>query len=268
MNYQLGSSQKEQHRLEKQALLYNDAQYLQLDKGINVCEFGCGNGANLWVAESIQDGRYIGLDIQEAQITAAKNKAKERKISNSEFYKITSEAVPVDENWADLSFCRLVLVHNSEPIKLLRSMVRVTKAGGKVLAIEPNNLSYIAYTKPYLNKCYHARVNYMYRPSKGCLDICPQLYYLFQQAALENISIKQHSIYYDSRNPDILKAFYENWIQMLEPVKEELIMHGVINQHDYDAAKIEASEITEGDSIYQSLWVADGVKNLGSLNQQ
>ncbi|WP_139121741.1 class I SAM-dependent methyltransferase, partial [Piscirickettsia litoralis] len=101
-------------------------------------------------------GNYVGLDIQDRQINKAREKALSMQISNADFYLSDARRTPISSGWADLSFCRLVLVHNPQPSHLIAEMVRTAKVQGKVLAIEPNNLSYIAYNKPYLNKCYHA----------------------------------------------------------------------------------------------------------------
>ncbi|ODN42150.1 hypothetical protein [Piscirickettsia litoralis] len=85
---------------------------------------------------------------------------------------------------------------------------------------------------------------------------------MFQLAGLSNIVIRQHPIYIDSRQPKILKSFYKNWLGMLEPVKEELLENEVISLDDIYQAEKEAERINEGDSLYQSLWVAEGIKQV------
>ncbi len=260
MYYHLGSSQNEQQRLEVQTQLFNDAKYIQFEKNMNVCEFGCGSGANLWVAQQLTEGHYIGVDIQEKQIEAAQEKALALNLSNSTFYVADARSTNIPSDWADLTFCRLVLVHNATPLELIKEMVRATKSGGRVLAIEPNNLSHICYNKPYFNKCNKARLNYMYGSGKGTIDICPRLYHLFKQASLDNITIKQHSIYCDSREPGLLKLYYKNWFIMLDNLKEELFKNNNISTEDYQRAAEEVETINEGDSLYQSLWIAEGSK--------
>jgi ubiquinone/menaquinone biosynthesis C-methylase UbiE len=256
--YQLGSHEQEQARLEMQAKIYDDAKYIQFSDEMNICELGCGNGINLWIAENLVNGHYIGVDLQIDQIKAAKGKALSKNLKNVEFLVSNAAKTSVASHWADLTFCRLVLVHNPNPIEVIREMVRITKSNGKILAIEPNNLSHIAYNKPYLNKCYHARVRYMYAHEKGTLDICPQLYHLFKCAGVSNVTIKQHSIYFDSREPKILKELYENWAVMLTTLKDQLLKDNIISTHDYDMAMHEAENINDGDSIYQCLWIAEG----------
>ncbi len=260
MAYHLGSSQNEQERLERQVQLYNDQKFIQFEKNMSVCEFGCGNGANLWIAQQLTEGQYIGVDIQEQQIIKAREKAATLNLTNTKFFVADAAATNIPSDWADLTFCRLVLVHNAKPLELIKEMVRATKQGGRVLAIEPNNLSHICYNKPYFNKCNKARLNYMYGFAKGTLEICPQLYHLFKQAGLDNIIIQQHSIYCDSRQPESLKLYYKNWIIILDNVKDELIRNNIISIEDYQRAVEEAEIVNDGDSLYQSLWIAEGVK--------
>lgn len=261
MHYQLGSHEQEQARLEMQAKIFNDISYIQFSDSMNICELGCGNGINLWIAESLVDGHYIGIDLQAEQIKTAKEKAIAKNLTNVQLLVGNAEKTSVTSHWADLTFCRLLLVHNPDPIEIIREMIRITKLGGRILAIEPASFASIAYNKPYLNKCYHARVRYILAEGKGTLDICPRLYHLFNHAGLRNITIKQHSIYFDSRDPKILKELFANWSVTLTTVKDELIENNIITKHDYEMAMQEAENINEGDSIYQCLWIADGIVN-------
>ena len=65
----------EQYRLDRQAQLYQDERFIKLKDTMSVCEFGCGSGSNLWVAQKLSNGCYVGIDHQEEQIIEAKNKA-------------------------------------------------------------------------------------------------------------------------------------------------------------------------------------------------
>lgn len=260
MPYQLGSREQEKARLESQARLYGDAQkYIRFSESMNVCELGCGPGIHLWIAKNLTQGHYIGVDIQKEQIKTAQEKALLKKLNNVEFILSNADKTPVASNWADLTFCRLVLIHNPQPIDVIQEMVRITKPNGRILAIEPNSSSYIAYNKPYLNKTTHARLNYIYGPGKGTLDICSQLYHLFKRAGVFDITIQQHLIYFDSRQPEILKELYANWAIMLTTLKDTLLKENIISEHDYEMAMQEAETIQDGDSIYQCLWIAEGV---------
>jgi hypothetical protein len=64
-NYSLGASDDEQSRLLLQRELYGDTQNICFRETDSVCEFGCGAGANLWIAQSLSSGRYVGIDVQQ-----------------------------------------------------------------------------------------------------------------------------------------------------------------------------------------------------------
>ena len=260
MTYYLGSDTQEKERLELQAKLYADQAYLTYSSSDHVFELGCGNGGNLWIAEQLTHGHYIGTDIQAEQVRAAQEKATHREFTNTTFYVSDSQPAPIADNWADMAFCRFVLVHVSDPRPLIQELVRVAKPGGQVTVIEPNNRTYIAHNKPHLNKCYQARYHFMYQPGRGSLDICPQLYDLFLQHGLTDITIQQHSIYADARDAALLQALYQNWIGMVRPIKSLLIEAGLITAEDYVLAEQEAESIQPGDCLYQSQWIAVGRK--------
>jgi SAM-dependent methyltransferase len=50
-------------------------------------------------------------------------------------------ALPFDEGTFDCVTCQTALIHSAEPATVVAEMVRVTRPGGFVLAVEPNNLS-------------------------------------------------------------------------------------------------------------------------------
>lgn len=71
-NYSLGSSDQEQRRLYLQREVYGDTLDFEFSPADVVYEFGCGVGATLWLAQAVPEGRYVGIDIQPEQISAAR----------------------------------------------------------------------------------------------------------------------------------------------------------------------------------------------------
>ena len=63
-NYTLGENDKEQTRLSLQSKLYGNKNYIDVAETDKVCEVGCGSGANLYIAEKLEKGQYIGIDVQ------------------------------------------------------------------------------------------------------------------------------------------------------------------------------------------------------------
>ncbi len=51
--------------------------------------------------------------------------------------------IPVDDGYADLTCCRTLLMHLTDPLKAVKEMARVTKRGGTVAAVERGEMNAI-----------------------------------------------------------------------------------------------------------------------------
>lgn len=56
------------------------------------------------------------------------------------FKRADAHALPLPSDTYDVVTCQTVLMHLREPLIALREMVRITKPGGLIIAVEPNNL--------------------------------------------------------------------------------------------------------------------------------
>jgi SAM-dependent methyltransferase len=54
--------------------------------------------------------------------------------------------LPLEDGYADLTCCRTLLMHLTEPLKAVKEMTRVTKTGGSVVAVEGGRMN--AYYDP------------------------------------------------------------------------------------------------------------------------
>ena len=264
--YSLGSSEEEQSRLMLQSQLYGDKKYLTFNKSDTVCEVGCGSGANLEFALTLTQGEYIGIDVQQAQIEAAQDRAITLGLKNTKFICADAANIPLASDSVDATFCRLVLIHLpslSQPspvcLSVFHEMYRITRAGGKLMVIEPDISSYES-SKPSLNKCFQARVKSVYTPSKGTMNISLLLPLLFEAFGLGAIKSVEHIIDVSGKNPKKLSDFYYNWLVMNKSMKCELIAEGHLAEQDYQEAEREVLEINETDFLRQKLWYFEGVK--------
>lgn len=257
--YSLGASATEQQRLEEQQHLYGDAKFITFNETNTVCEVGCGAGANLWIASKLRHGKFLGIDIQAEQVAAARQKAKQLSLTNTEFYLADGRELPLPSNTADVTFCRLVLIHLPDPLPLLREMYRITRPGGKIIAIEPEVTAYDT-SKPALMKCFKTRVEYIYGPGRGSLDVARNLQTLFNQCGLKNVALEKHEIRVTGQEKDTLAKLLLNWLIMNNSAKETMLRECQLTAADFDQAEQEITEITASDYIYQPLWIAQGIK--------
>jgi ubiquinone/menaquinone biosynthesis C-methylase UbiE len=122
---------------------FRDARYwvlrnLGLSQGSSVIEAGCGNGAGLPDILSIvgSKGRVVGTDPTTAFIEGARTRAGQLGTANARFEVGDIRAITSAEGEFDAAFCDKVLIHAGPPKAALGEMVRVTRAGGRVGAIE------------------------------------------------------------------------------------------------------------------------------------
>lgn len=103
-----------------------------------VLDVGCGLGflgRNL--AEFVPYGKIIGVDLDAKLVEEAKKIVDESKLSKIFDFRVgNAYELPVDSNSVDLSICQTLLCHLEEPIKAISEMRRVTKKGGRVVAVE------------------------------------------------------------------------------------------------------------------------------------
>ncbi len=269
--YFLGSSDEEQKRLKIQSEIYGDKKYLIFSKKDIVCEIGCGSGANLDVVAQLGEGEYIGIDIQARQIEAAEKKARELNLKNTKFICKDAKEIPLETESVDVAFCRLVLIHLpllTDPIpawlSLLSEMYRITRVGGKIMVIDADVNVYET-NKPYLNKCYQARCRYVYQPSKGTINICALLPSVFEKMGFGQVRVVKHDIKVSGQEPARLRAFYSNWWGMINSVKDDLVIQGIITEFDLKEAERETIEIKSTDFLKQTLWFFEGVKGKSGL---
>ena len=120
-------------RAAKQVLL----DQLRLGHARSVLDVGCGTGADLIaIAERLpQDGGATGIDVSESMTAEARRRASGLDL-NISFDSGAAANLPYDD--ASFGACRAatVLQHVPDADQVIREMIRVTRPGGRVAALE------------------------------------------------------------------------------------------------------------------------------------
>ena len=96
-------------------------------------DVGCGPGTiTLDIARRVDPGRVVGVDASAAVIEDARSQA--AGVHNLEFRTGDVYSLDIDDGTFDVVHAHQVLQHLPEPVKALREMKRVCKAGGVVAA--------------------------------------------------------------------------------------------------------------------------------------
>ena len=259
--YHLGSSSDEQERLTKQRVLYGDTEGIVFEPTDTVCEVGCGSGVNLWIARQLTQGRYIGVDNQEAHVRAGESQAQKLGLHNAEFIHADGAELPLDDDSCDVAFCRFVLIHQPDPMKILSQMYRVTKQGGRVLTIEPSVRGYyFGPDKPNLVRCFEERSRFVYGGGKGSLDASFDVYSCMTKLGLKERTLRSHLVLVHGSDRERCAFLLKNALGLIAPVARQLIDADLITKDQWQRAQHEASVINDDTIVHQSMIIAEGRK--------
>ena len=118
--------------------LYN---HIGVEEGMKVVDLGCGSGYfTRQMAKRLKtSGKVFGVDINQKLVKAAKLLAKSESLYNVEYSQGNALKLQFPDNYFDLSTCHFLLsrLPKTEPISVIKEMIRVTKVRGKISAIEP-----------------------------------------------------------------------------------------------------------------------------------
>lgn len=134
--YALGHLPAEIQRLKNQgAMLRPITERLLRNAGINdgmrILDLGCGAGdVSILAAQMVgPGGSIVGIDRSQEVLEVAKERAREERLPQITFIQTSIEAFSAREPF-DLVIGRYILIHQPEPIALLRNAARLVRPGG------------------------------------------------------------------------------------------------------------------------------------------
>ena len=119
------------------------ARRLRLDQVCRVADIGCGIGhwGGLLARHLPPGAELIGVERDPANVAGARERfARKAPGLRARFIEGDALALPLDDASVDLATCQTLLIHLDRPADAIAEMVRVTRPGGQVVAVEPNNL--------------------------------------------------------------------------------------------------------------------------------
>lgn len=121
------------------------AQRLELHECRTLADIGCGQGSMaLRLARYLPEGAAVtGVDIERVYVKKAAQLARKNKRLqhvNFEFQQGSAYQIPLADASQEVTVCQTLLIHMEDPKAVLEEMMRVTKPGGLIMAMEPNNL--------------------------------------------------------------------------------------------------------------------------------
>lgn len=236
-SYVHGYSEREMQRLRDQSqgleeLLHTGTIY---PAGAEVLEAGCGVGAQTVIlGRRSPKARFSCVDISAASLEQAASRARQAGLENVRFQQADLMCLPFADNTFDHVFVCFVLEHLSEPMRALRELHRVLKAGGTITAIEGDHGScYFHPEVPESLRAWRCLIDAQARLHGDSL-IGRRLYPLLRDAGLAEVHVSPRMVYTDDSRPEMVEAFVRRIIiPMVEGVERQAIEQGMMTPEQW-----------------------------------
>ena len=138
MSYTIDERNPERQQLLAQVLEPSTREVLgrlPLIRGAECLDIGCGQGnTTRCLADVVQAASCIGLEYNTVLVDYASARADNP--PSVRFQQGDATKLPFADAAFDVVFCRYLLIHMSDPLKVVREMLRVVRPGGYVVAYE------------------------------------------------------------------------------------------------------------------------------------
>lgn len=103
-------------------------------------DVGCGPGffAERAARELVPQGRVTGVDVDPSLLALARARLKDSGLA-LDFVEGTGVRLPLPDDAVDFTYGRFLVQHLSDPVAVLREMVRVTRPGGTIALVDTDD---------------------------------------------------------------------------------------------------------------------------------
>jgi SAM-dependent methyltransferase len=233
--YVHGTEGPEQERLRQFNALNNEGfvRSLPLRPTDHVLEVGSGLGilAQL-VTQRVPDGRVVGVEQSAEQLRRALHRPR------LTFFQGDAHHLPFPDATFDVAYCRWLLEHVRDPLRVLREMYRVVKPEGRVL-VEENDNSLQRYDPP-CPRFEHVwkRFNELQGKLGGDGHIGSKLFGLLRRAGFVEIEMRLHPHLYHAGTEEFA-CWVENEVAILQGAAAAMAEHRYAGPSEVEGAVAE-----------------------------
>jgi ubiquinone/menaquinone biosynthesis C-methylase UbiE len=234
-----GTHRSEQARLAELNYLTNASfiEFVEVKETDHVLELGSGLGILAEkISQKLVSGRMTGIEISSEQI--AKCPPENEKLV---FTRGDAQDLPYKENTFDVVYCRYILEHVQDPLRMLKEARRVLKPGGKLFIQENSILILKLYPECIVfDQVWNAFARYQSHIG-GDAMIGLKLYDLLKRADFkEPVLSMAPEIHYRESGTHI--PWIDNLIGNIHSAKDQLVSGNYITEEQYNRALGELEE--------------------------
>jgi ubiquinone/menaquinone biosynthesis C-methylase UbiE len=199
--------------------------------GQTVVDLGCGGGSlTRKLAASFPGAQFIGLDLRPEIIEAAKQRAAQSKLLNTDFRTTNACSTEgLDVANVDGIFCRFLMEDLPDASQALRNMHSSLKSGGWACSTERLNSFYKVYPPSSAIESAWTSIYKHFETEFGAKpNITKELPTLFEQAGFKNVKVQGHSSVISSTTPgDVYEWYVTMALDLVEGSIEMLSKEGL-----------------------------------------
>ena len=170
---------------------------LQPKAGSRILDVGCGTGtAEVNLSRlRLSQVQLVGVDLLPERVIAARTTAVGHNI-RARFAAADASALPFPDATFDSTFCVAVLQHISDVPRAIAEMARVTREGGRIVAVEPDNAARFFHSSIDEGARAHDAASRLFasvasaRGDASDLAVGPHLPTLFAQHGVDPLSVQ------------------------------------------------------------------------------
>lgn len=231
-------------------------EHLRLKDGHVVLEVGCGPATDtLDLAERVGNrGNVLGIDIDPKMIERARQRTREAGLTERVTHQVAdATALPLADDTFDAVRAERVLQHLPEPLDALSEMVRVARHDGRVVVMDTDWGSLSIDTPEIETFRTLARIRSERASVSGYVG--RQLYRLFRQVGLRDITIEPHPV--PTSDLGLLRLAVQ-----LDVLEETAVGEGLLSHEEVQRWRTSLNSAAETGTLfgYVTFIIASGTK--------
>lgn len=238
--YKWAEFSDEIQRLENQAkgfegILNKELEILKLTPNMKILDAGCGTGpVTRTMAKLIAPGNAYGMDPIPLYIDSAKKLAENEGIRNTRFELGNIQDMKYEDDFFDLTYCRLVMMHVNDTVKSASEMARVTKKGGIVAVSDMDDGGIMVF--PPCPTFTNVMTKFLqWRKEEGeNRNIGRELYSILSSAGLSDIKIYPFPIHANQGNPLAFNSLMSVVLELGRNSREGMIKSGWTTEEEME----------------------------------